>query len=391
MDVQSSVGIYNDLKAVLPRAAELLGCNPQNLQILFYDAQPMNYMKSKFRDICVSQLGPVEGCPFVVTGRKHSRRPMGYGLIKYQSRQDKELQYCVYVMPGEFGDDRFLIIPDKKVFRFVRNAHRNDRRATSKNKPPILEEGQLEEILGNTLGFLTQAKKLESFGCRVKRGVILDGLPGNGKTMACRYIQKLCTRRGIRWGVITASQIDRAYNDGNLDALFQQYTVSFFDDIDISYLNRKSGNGKLACSLLTAMDGMTNSSHLVRIFTTNEKVDDLDPAFNRPGRIDKVITLNKPNDILRRRLVTEVWPKSITDNLDIELLVKRSDGMSFAELEAIRTFLVTNYLTSDLGWDLDAAFDDFEGRKDDEVENKALGFGVAPKKKKKKRNRGGRI
>jgi hypothetical protein len=57
------------------------------------------------------------------------------------------------------------------------------------------------------------------------------------------------------------------------------YTVKFFDDIDVAYLDRKKGNGKMACSMLTAMDGMREDENLVRIFTTNEPVEELDPAF----------------------------------------------------------------------------------------------------------------
>ena len=68
-------------------------------------------------------------------------------------------------------------------------------------------------------------------------------------------------------------------------------------------MDRGKGNGKMACSLLTAMDGMSEGGHLVRIFTTNESVEELDPAFTRPGRIDRCITLDKPDQDLRRQLI----------------------------------------------------------------------------------------
>jgi ATP-dependent 26S proteasome regulatory subunit len=258
---------------------------------------------------------------------------------------------------------------------------RLNKKASEKTKPPILMDGVLEEVVENTVGFLLRSKEIESYGVTVKRGIILDGEPGNGKTMMCRYIQKLCSQNNISWGVVTSADIDGAYEDKELDSLFRMYTVTFFDDIDVGYMDRKRGNGKMACSLLTAMDGMNTEGHLVRIFTTNEPVGELDAAFTRPGRIDKAITLTRPDADLRRKLVQQVWPKEIQDAINIDELIERSEGYSFAELEAIRTFLVTNKIFADNGWDLDEAFDEFDSRRAEKKRKgtKRVGFGTTKK------------
>jgi cell division protease FtsH len=381
-----STSIFNDLRDITPRVAEILGCEPYELVAMDPTRFVRSYMFTKHRDRCIGKEGGLPNSPFIIYDRQHTKKNFqGYGLLTFQCRRATDIRYCVYSIPTQFGHDEYILIHKNSVFRYMRECHRSNRITSTNFKPPVLDEGKLEEIVNNTVGFLIRAKKISAYGCRIKRGLLMDGPPGNGKTMACRYIQRLCTQRGIRWGVITASQIDKAYGEGTLDHLFNKYSVSFFDDIDISYLNRKSGNGRMACSLLTAMDGMTNSSHLVRIFTTNEKVDDLDPAFVRPGRIDKVISLGLPTADLREKLARKVWPKSITNNIDIDELVRRTDNMSFAEMEAVRTFLVTNYVMGDGTWDLDTALDELDNRKSDEKETVTLGFGaVAPKKKKKK-------
>ena len=222
------------------------------------------------------------------------------------------------------------------------------------------------------MGFLLKAKEISHYGVKIKRGLILDGPPGNGKTMLCRYIQRLCSHNNINYSIVTASDIDNAFKDQALNDLFIQSTVTFFDDIDIEYMNRDKGNGKMACSLLTAMDGMSDSGHLVRIFTTNETVESLDKAFIRPGRIDKRITLELPDDNLRRTLIDKYWPKEITDNICVDELIKRTNRFSFAELESIRTLLVTNKILGNKGWDLDYAFKKHNEQRNDR--KSSLGF-----------------
>jgi len=132
------------------------------------------------------------------------------------------------------------------------------------------------------------------------------------------------------------------------------------------------------------MDGMNESGHLVRIFTTNEEVKDLDKAFTRPGRIDKFMTIRKPTQDMVRRLI-DTWPKEIQENINIDTAVEMSNGFSFAEVEAIRTFLVGNKVLGDGTWDLDSAFEEFNERREEDKERRGVGFGDKSNKRKKKR------
>jgi len=299
---------------------------------------------------------------------------VGVGIFIHKNCLSPELKYALYVVRGPMWEETYMICKKGDLYQLKRNALKLNRKSSDINQSPILADGLLEEIVKNTIGFLLNAREIEKFGVKIKRGIILDGPPGNGKSMACRYIQKLCAQHGIRWGVITSSDIDEAYSEKTLSDLFKTYTVSFFDDIDISYMDRSKGNGKMACSLLTAMDGMHDGGHLVRIFTTNEKVDGLDKAFTRPGRIDKCITIELPDDSMREKLV-ESWPKEICNNIDVQELVEKSQGFSFAELESIRTFLVTNKILGDGKWSLDRAFEEYNERRSENKRGKRkLGF-----------------
>lgn len=365
-----------DLSRQLPRIADRLGANHKDLAVYEYGTLLINdYMSTEYRDPVIDIMGSIPNIPYVQRGGRNSKGKRGYGFIIYQSRLSPDIKYAIFSYRGPDWEEQYLIIERSKVFRYYRNATRLNEKSDDDHLAPILPDGILEDMIQNTVGFLLQADEIGKLGVRIKRGVILDGDPGNGKTMLCRYIQKLCVRHGIKWGTVTSSDIDCAYNNQSLEDLFTEFTVTFFDDIDIACMDRSRGDGKLACSLLSAMDGMNSKGHLVRVFTTNETVSKLDPAFIRPGRIDKCITLVKPNADLRRKLVETVWPKVITSNIDVDYLIQETEGYSFADLESIRTNLVTHsVLGKGKKWDLEEAFDQREDRNTERRAAK-VGFG----------------
>ena len=364
----------SELKRNLPRFASLLETSVDDLKIMTYHWFPSSYMKSERRDPVIKSEGMLEDMPLVQKRRMQGKSVAGWGTFLHRSFLNPEIHYVLYSIRGQDdADETYLICKKGDLYLLKRYAYKLNQICNEVKEAPILADGLMEEIIQNSIGFLLRAKQIEKYGVKIKRGIILDGPPGNGKTMACRYIQKMCVQHGISWNTLTSADIDQAYNEKNLTELFQQYTVTFFDDIDISYMDRSKGAAKMACSLLTAMDGMSDSGHLVRIFTTNESVDQLDKAFIRPGRIDKCITFELPDEKLRRRLV-DSWPKEIVENIDVEEIIDRSHDFSFAELEAIRTFLVTNKILGDETWDLKKAFGEFFQRRPENKKRKRMGY-----------------
>jgi hypothetical protein len=296
---------------------------------------------------------------------------MGYGLLLMENRLDPSLRYVLLVTRCKEGyHRRFPIVPKGKVGRLYRLLTRAAKLSGDVQKP-ILAPGLIEDVLHNTLGFLAKARRIQSYGVRIQRGVVLQGAAGNGKSYLCRYIKHLCYQRQLTWSVVTASAIEKAFVDNTLDQLFRQSTVTFFDDIDISYLSRSaSGDARKACSILAAMDGMDKPGNVVRIFTTNEEIDGFDPAFLRPGRIDKVYRLGPPDLSMRKRL-TQTWPKEILDSIDADYLSEATEGASFAEIESVRAQLVAKFVTEG-HWDLDWALEGLDYKRQ---ENKRLGMG----------------
>lgn len=109
-------------------------------------------------------------------------------------------------------------------------------KAAQRHRPPILHDGDLQRLWDNTIGFLRRgAALLERYGVPRKRGVLLLGEPGNGKTMACRWLRWQCSRRGLGWRAVTAEEYEAAKGDGGAHELFDldRPGIVFFDDVDV--------------------------------------------------------------------------------------------------------------------------------------------------------------
>jgi len=383
---QYSFGGLTELSRDIPLICEALDVNSEDLCVFRSWIIDSQYMGIKsIRDRAIKKFGLKE-LPFIQINGLHSPQDnkhdyVGDGYVLYETRGKRKIRYVKAHIPyGSNYQIELHIIPKGQVYFFMRHVQAMNQICSDK-LPPILEGNLLQDIINNTVGFLLKRKEIEKYGVKVRRGILLSGDAGNGKTMACRWIKKICTQNGIEHGTITAAEIERFFNEGNpLDELFNRYTVTFYDDIDIEYLNRKQGSGKIACSILSAMDGFTQTDHIIRIFTTNEKLNDLDPAFVRPGRIDRCFNINTPNADLRRQLIIERWPEEIKQYIGeqgLKYLILKSEGFTFAELESIRSILVTNKLVGGKEWDLYKAFDDFyNGRETFEKKGgKTLGFG----------------
>lgn len=276
-----------ELVGAIPRVAKMLKTTVDNVKVVDSWAFPSNHMYSNYADHPVEVWGLADDLPFLQNGPLHSKRSggAGYGLILYECREARHLKYVLYNSKNSDGWKSSTYICEKgELAKVVRNCKKMQKRAST-NAPPILREGLMDDVVRNSIYFILNSKRIEKYGVRIKRGLLLDGPPGNGKTMACRYIQKLCTQNNIDFGVISAADIDKAYADNAVEALFNRFQVSFFDDIDISYLSRRAGNGKMACSILSAMDGMCDAQHTIRFFTTNEEIKDLDPRSCAPEEL----------------------------------------------------------------------------------------------------------
>src|SRR5262249_4777421 len=142
---------------------------------------------------------------------------------------------------------------------------------------------------------------------KMPRGVILHGPPGTGKTLLARAV---AGEAGVPFYAASGSDFVEKYvgvGASRVRDMFAKATahpegaVVFIDEIDAIGRKRSSGGmndgereGTLN-QLLVAMDGFTRSSRVVVIAATN-RIDMLDDALLRPGRFDRHVRVDAPNE-----------------------------------------------------------------------------------------------
>ncbi|MBA4030071.1 MAG: hypothetical protein C0478_04140 [Planctomyces sp.] len=221
---------------------------------------------------------------------------------------------------------------------------------------PLMTAELRDRLWKNTIGFLTRSHDaMRQLGIAVKRGVLLRGEPGNGKTMAARWLKWEAERRRLRWKTITISEFQAARHRNEIGELLalDGPGVVFFDDFDDLLQQRENGRGGAdVCIMLNELDGIDRRHGVLFLFASNLKWEELDHAIKRPGRIDLMIEFNRPDATQRRELFTTSWPAPLRENLPLEKAVVATNGLSFAELNELKTLLAMQYFEQgQASWD----------------------------------------
>ncbi|KAK3757884.1 hypothetical protein RRG08_014439 [Elysia crispata] len=187
----------------------------------------------------------------------------------------------------------------------------------------------------------------QAVGMTSAAGVLLVGPPGCGKTSVARAV---ANEAGINFLYIKGAELLNKYvgeSEKNVRDLFKRASslapcVIFFDEIDSICPRRSSGSDENSTSrvtnqLLLEMSGLEQRTEVYVIAATN-RLDRLDKAFLRPGRMDKIIYVGLPSpdgrvEILKALTKNGTRPK-LSSDVDLERIGKdkRCDGFSGADL-----------------------------------------------------------
>lgn len=275
----------------------------------------------------------------------------------------------------EFALYQFWAVPvehHRRLYAFLRRLHRRSLQVPA----PVMREADREQLWNNTVGFLQHGREiLRKYGVPQKRGVLLLGSPGNGKTMACRWLCTLCSQYGLDWREVDTLEFDSARSEGTAHKLFEldRPGIILFDDVDQKFRDREEFGGSDCALFLTQLDGLRPRNGVVYLFTSNAQLTQLDPAFRRPGRIDLALRFDCPDETLRRRFVLEHWHAEIVAAINVEEVVSSTAGLSFAEIEELKRLLVMRQLERGK-WDWQDAWQLFHNGRATEQATQRIGF-----------------
>ncbi|CAH8280164.1 unnamed protein product [Arabidopsis lyrata] len=202
---------------------------------------------------------------------------------------------------------------------------------------------ELEEIVE----FLKNPDRYVRLGARPPRGVLLVGLPGTGKTLLAKAV---AGESDVPFISCSASEFVELYvgmgasrvRDLFARAKKEAPSIIFIDEIDAV---AKSRDGKFRMvsndereqtlnQLLTEMDGFDSSSAVIVLGATN-RADVLDPALRRPGRFDRVVTVESPDKVGRESILkVHVSKKELPLGNDVNLasIASMTTGFTGADL-----------------------------------------------------------
>merc|ERR1739838_343122 len=210
-------------------------------------------------------------------------------------------------------------------------------------------EKQIQEIKEAVELPLTHPELYEEVGIKPPKGVILFGPPGAGKTLLAKAVAHETSATFLR--VVGSELIQKYLGDGpklvrELFRVADEHAPSivFIDEIDAvgtkRYSSKSSGTREIQrtmLELLNQLDGFDSRGDVKVIMATN-RIDSLDPALIRPGRIDRKIEFPLPDEKTKRRIFNIHTSKmTLSTCVKVDEYILAKDDLSGADIKAICT------------------------------------------------------
>ncbi|KAI1437393.1 26S proteasome subunit P45 [Xylaria sp. CBS 124048] len=208
-------------------------------------------------------------------------------------------------------------------------------------------ETQIQEVRESVELPLLHPELYEEMGIKPPKGVILYGAPGTGKTLLAKAVANQTSATFLR--IVGSELIQKYLGDGPrlVRQLFQVAaenapSIVFIDEIDAigtkRYDSTSGGEREIQrtmLELLNQLDGFDDRGDVKVIMATN-KIETLDPALIRPGRIDRKILFENPDQNTKRKIFNLHTSKmSLNQDVDLDEFISQKDDLSGADIKAI--------------------------------------------------------
>ena len=202
---------------------------------------------------------------------------------------------------------------------------------------------ETKQVLTETVIWqLRDPDRFARLGIEPPRGMLLYGPPGTGKTFVVRALAK---ESGAAFFAVKGAELldkwvgesERGVREVFARARAVQPSIIFFDELDalapVRGSSTNSVTDSVVAALLTELDGISSRGTVFVIGATNRR-DLIDPALLRPGRLETHLLLDLPAPESRRAFL-DITTVPLATDVDLDDLVRRTDGMSFADLDGL--------------------------------------------------------
>jgi transitional endoplasmic reticulum ATPase len=212
--------------------------------------------------------------------------------------------------------------------------------------------------------------KFKKMGIEVPKGILMYGMPGTGKTLLAKAVANEANANFIS---IKGPEVFSKYVGESEEAVREIFKkarqvapcILFIDEIDAIAPRRggrssDSGVGdRVVNQLLTELDGIESLEGVTVIAATN-RPDMIDPAIMRPGRVDRNVEVEVPDEEGRKKIF-EVHTRDmpVSDDVDLDELSDLTEGFVGSDIESVCREAGMNALRKDIESD-EATMEDFE-------------------------------
>jgi cell division protease FtsH len=238
--------------------------------------------------------------------------------------------FAIYKITATFGGQKFKVV-----------------RKTNTTFNDICGMADIKKDMTKTIDIIKNPQEYEQKGIRAPKGIILEGPPGNGKTL---FAKALATEAGLNFIPAKGADFQSAImsiGPQKIKALFRKARknkpcILFIDEFD-SIGERRSytgmgidkENNRIITAMLNEMDGFEEKDGVLVIGATNS-YSSLDSALIRPGRFDKKFNIGNPDKNTLKELLEMYTPKiKLSQTINKESLIKCLSGISCSAIETL--------------------------------------------------------
>lgn len=195
-----------------------------------------------------------------------------------------------------------------------------------------VDQPEMVEVMQSVDDFYKQQEEFAKWGFVFKRGFLLYGVPGGGKTSIISNVMKYVIEQMGGVVFLVYDTYDLQYYSGFMSSVFRgiepnRLILTIFEDID--------GMHKEETLLINVLDGLGNSHNVLNIATTNYTERLSERLINRPNRFDRRWEIKSPNYKARKQFFEAKILPDYLKGINLDSWVQQTEGMTLAQLSEV--------------------------------------------------------